>query len=203
MKHVGVKMRSWVHLPSHRPLVQEVLSWAAKVGGDGGMPAVAVADWRSDVRSCLETDTSPLPVLDQNDVAQGAQDYTSTLWRPKQAKRTRSSASWSAPTKLMVMTLSPAYVSSRCLRQQGLGARSLEDLTLDCKPAGEELRRILAGVRRCRQGPTGATFSHGCLLHEHNPKRGMAALRLIHLACSYWKRTSMASWATAGGRAQC
>lgn len=35
--------------------------------------------------------------------------------------------------------------------------------------------------------PTLANFSQGCLLDKHNQKKEMAAVRMIHLVCGYWK----------------
>lgn len=42
---VGVKKRLWLHLPSYRPLAQEVRAWVAQPGGAGGMSAQEVTDW--------------------------------------------------------------------------------------------------------------------------------------------------------------
>lgn len=120
--------------------------------------------------------------MDQNHIEQARADFRSTIWRLKHSKKRRASPSWSVPTELLVMVLQPAYVSSHRYRGQGLGQRSLEEVSQE-----DFLMQLLVGVRRRRMVPVQANFSQGCLLEKHKQKKGMAAVRMIHLVCGYWK----------------
>ena len=96
---------------------------------------------------------------------------------------------WSVPTEVLILSLSPGYYSVRDQERRGIGCTEIHPANFRLR--WQRLCGVQVHVRRGENGtgltPTIANVSAGHVLDKHNGKVGFAALRLIHLFCSWWR----------------
>lgn len=83
-----------------------------------------------------------------------------------------------------VMVLSPAYVSSRRFRKQGLSARYVVDLAYDCRSAGEEWQRdslMHLEIERNNFDLAAQAHFHGFLSHKRRESAMLSQRMIAHV----------------------
>ena len=155
-------------------------------------------DHTATAKELLET-CDELGVDDQNVRQEAKDDIRKVIRRLKRSAKRKAVPPWSVPTEVLILTLSPGHNSVRDQERRGIGC--LEINPAKFRLCWQLLRGVHVHVRRGENGtgltPTIANLSAGHVLDNRNGKVELAALRLVHLFCS-WSRNVFG--APAGGK---
>ena len=128
------------------------------------------AEWPGVVHE-YRSEFSDIGLADLNVKMQAETDLNNTLWRLRQGAKRKASTSWSLPSELLLLSLSPSYVSKHDRTTVGIGALPLSRLPSLCPSARAGVLAIIGRTRATNTTPIDALRSSGFLLDKHNGKR--------------------------------
>ena len=124
-------------------------------------------------------------VDDQNVRQEAKDDSRKVIRRLKKSTKRKSVPSWSAPTEVLIMSLSAGYYSVRDQERRGVGCPEFHHAKF--RLCWQLLLGVHVHVTRGENGTvlthTIANLSAGDMLDKHNGVVGLVAVRLIRLFC--------------------